>query len=380
MGFLEDVGRTQPITRGVGFLSNLESQIQTRQTVEQESKIKQFALDKAQKEETRLNTRVSLNAFRAATPNMSENQFNHLLETFKGQGFDTANDSFTLRDRESFTEFLNTDVGKQKLIENATIGLTDTRQAIEQSKAAMSPDAEKPLNEKGIEQEQQKLQGLIARENLLLNSLEGLGIKKGIGAEPVKRAFKVVPDESSSTGFSFKDLESGQFFGEAPKPSSLVSINLPKPASASERTAIAEGEAAIDSLNNIKSLFDASFVGPIAGRAGTVGELFGANTLERSEFIAATAAFKNQIIKEITGAQMSEIEANRILKQVPDVNNPPSVWQARWNQSLKNIEFLQIRRNEILRKSGIKAPGSEAEEVTDLTGLTDEDLLKEINK
>ncbi len=193
----------------------------------------------------------------------------------------------------------------------------------------------------------------------------------GVGAKPT-RSIKTVPDETSSTGFRFKDILSGEEFDEAPKPSSLVKIDLPRPISASERTAIAEGEAAIDSLINIRSLFDEKFVGPVAGRAGVVGDLFGTNTQEQSEFIAATAAFKNQIIKEITGAQMSEVEAKRILKQVPDLNNPPTVWMARWEQSLRNIERLQKRRVEILRRTF----GDKPEE--DLSGLSDADLLKQL--
>jgi hypothetical protein len=194
---------------------------------------------------------------------------------------------------------------------------------------------------------------------------------RGIGIKPT-RNIKTVPDETSSTGFVFRDVVTGETFAEAPKPSSLVKIDLPKPISPSERTAIAEGEAAIDSLNNIGSLFDEAFVGPVAGRVGTTGELFGLNPEKQSQFIAATAAFKNQIIKEITGAQMSEIEARRILKQVPDENNPPTVWKARWEQSIRNIERLQKRRIEILRRTFKEKPES------DLSTLSDEELLKRL--
>ena len=178
----------------------------------------------------------------------------------------------------------------------------------------------------------------------------------GIPKKEPKRAWKVAPDPSSSTGFIYKDLESGASGGEAPKPSALVNIEMGKPASAAERTAMATGAASIDTLNNLKTLFDEAFVGPFAGRAGTAKEIFGGNPQKQSEFIAATAAFKNQIIKEITGAQMSEPEAERIMKQVPDVNNPPSVWQARWKQSIGNIKRIQKRRAEVLRQSGLKVP------------------------
>jgi len=142
-------------------------------------------------------------------------------------------------------------------------------------------------------------------------------------------------------------------------PAAQVNITQEKPASPQERTAIASGRASIDSLNNLKDLYDKAFVGPVAGRAGKVKDVFGLNVQKQSEFYAATAAFKNQVIKEITGAQMSEVEARRIMKQVPDVDDPPTVWAAKWSQSKKNLATLQRRRLEVLEQSGLRVPQSE---------------------
>lgn len=138
----------------------------------------------------------------------------------------------------------------------------------------------------------------------------------------------------------------------------LVQIDMGKPASAAERTTIAEGRASIDALDNIKTLFDSARTktGVITGRVSPIAGLVGLTTDEQESFMAATSAFKNAIIKEITGAQMSETEATRILKQVPDITDPPKRWQAKWEQSKKNLEFLQKRRIEILRQSGIRVP------------------------
>ena len=143
---------------------------------------------------------------------------------------------------------------------------------------------------------------------------------------------------------------------EAPryKPAS-VTVNL-KQSSASEREKLASGEASLETLDNLKTLFDEAYVGPVAGRMGAVKDIFGGNEDKQSEFNAATFAFKNQIIKEITGAQMSEPEAKRIMKQVPDVNDPPSVWKAKWKQSKRNVAVLRKKRLEVMRKSGILTP------------------------
>lgn len=143
----------------------------------------------------------------------------------------------------------------------------------------------------------------------------------------------------------------------------LVEIDLGKPASPAERTAIAETRASIDALDNLKSLFDSieTRTGPFVGRIDPVKGLVGLTSDEQEAFMAATSAFKNAIIKEITGAQMSEVEAKRIMKQVPDITDPPARWKAKWEQSKKNLVFLQKRRAEILEQSGLRAPG-EAEQ------------------
>ena len=40
------------------------------------------------------------------------------------------------------------------------------------------------------------------------------------------------------------------------------------------------------------------------------------------------AEYKNSIIKAITGAQMSEVEAKRIIQQIPNENASPSAFKA----------------------------------------------------
>ncbi len=160
-----------------------------------------------------------------------------------------------------------------------------------------------------------------------------------------------------------------------------VEINLGKPASAGERTAIAETRASIDALNNLKSLFDNEFVGPAGGRIGAIKNVFGLNPAKQEAFIAATSAFKNQVIKQITGAQMSEQEAERIMKQIPTETDAPSVWLAKFEQSIKNLKTVNDRRQEVLRQSGIRSPEDLQEgSVEDLSTLSNEELLKRLTQ
>lgn len=158
----------------------------------------------------------------------------------------------------------------------------------------------------------------------------------------------------------------------------LVEVQFGKPAAAAERTKIAETRASIDALDNLKILFDSAQTktGPIVGRTSPIAGLIGMTTDEQEAFMAATSAFKNKIIKEITGAQMSEVEAKRIMKQIPDITDPPTRWKAKWEQSKKNLEFLQKRRLEILEQSGLRVPGTESqiEIPEDIQDMSDEEL------
>lgn len=207
------------------------------------------------------------------------------------------------------------------------------------------------------------------------SQLAGELIRKG--ADPIK-AMGIIPKEAQPKYDIFekagvqKYIQKGQSIPPGWRASKPSAVNIAiggKPASASERTAIVGARASERSLNNLNYLFDANFVGPITGRAGTVKDIFGMNPQNQSEFNAATFAFKNQIIKQITGAQMSEPEAKRIMKQVPDVNDPPSVWKAKWKQSMNNVKFLQEEQLKILKESGLKVPGG-------ITGTSNEELIR----
>lgn len=99
-------------------------------------------------------------------------------------------------------------------------------------------------------------------------------------------------------------------------------------------------------LDRLRDLFEGggkAFVGPAAGTwEGIKQKTPGVQTNKTyADFSAATAAFRNSVIKAITGAQMSEPEAKRIREQIPDVTDKPDVWRAKAEQSRKNLQDLQ---------------------------------------
>ncbi len=168
----------------------------------------------------------------------------------------------------------------------------------------------------------------------------------------IVKQIQEVPEEQRTAGQreSLKRLLEGQ---------AAVQISLAKPAAASERTAIAETNASLDALANLENLFNkvTTVTGPVAGRVQTAKGLFGLSSEDQENLLAATAAFKNKVIKDITGAQMSEAEANRIMKQIPLETDPPARWKAKKKQTEINLRAIQRRRIQVLEESGLRAPG-----------------------
>ena len=108
-----------------------------------------------------------------------------------------------------------------------------------------------------------------------------------------------------------------------------------------------ENEAAMDALDNLETLRShiPTLTGPAVGRAYELGQKIPGLPVnpQFAEFSAASSAFKNSVIKAITGAQMSEPEARRIMQQIPVSSDKPEVWQAKAAQTRKNLAFLEQR-------------------------------------
>ena len=137
-------------------------------------------------------------------------------------------------------------------------------------------------------------------------------------------------------------------------PETMGGVTARPPGNLAERAVVTE--ASQDAFVRLKQMFDAGAkedVGPGEGRARrtlqtlpggiSVMEWLGADTNRFAQFEAATSAVQNEIIKAITGAQMSEPEAARIMRQIPKSTDHPTVWLANYEQSLKNMEALQRR-------------------------------------
>ena len=259
-------------------------------------------------------------------------------------------------------ELLDTDIKRQNLA-----------MLIEDKDARFSPEDRKAFQQIEVNLKQQDL---LARElsnasdpkkrEQLQLQIEDLRNKVN---DPVDRRLRDADDklrrleENGKTDTqAHADLE--QRWNELAKLKSAgTTVNI-NPASAGERTALAEGASMIDALSNMKTLFDTvvsgsgllAYPGPIRGPLESLKGVFEKSPLEKEEFRAATFAFTNAMIKAITGAQMGEAEATRIKSQIPAINDPPTRWMAKWRQSMLNIEEVQERRKQVLSESDLKVP------------------------
>jgi len=126
---------------------------------------------------------------------------------------------------------------------------------------------------------------------------------------------------------------------------------------------IAGTVATDEALNNLETLFEENNVGPVKGRLSRVYDVFGKNSLQTSSFLSATTQLKNQVIREITGAQMSEAEAVRIMAQIPSENDPPTVWKAKVDETRKNLKRIRDSRDMVQSNLGMKSVKLEPNEV-----------------
>jgi hypothetical protein len=114
------------------------------------------------------------------------------------------------------------------------------------------------------------------------------------------------------------------------------------------RTTEVNNEVGLDQLDRLETMFHAGaseLIGPLAGRGRAIGQQLPGVDIDPkfNDFAAATAAFRNAVIKAITGAQMSELEARRIREQIPDISDKKEVWLAKAQQTRLNLGDLSNR-------------------------------------
>ncbi len=127
-------------------------------------------------------------------------------------------------------------------------------------------------------------------------------------------------------------------------------------------------------ITDLETAYKPEFVGPNRGAyerskaTGILSHLPFLTTPEGyGEFAALNADLKNSVIKLITGAQMGQQEASRILQQVPTETDKPEMWLSKYQQTKKNAAYLLQHTKE---RSGLdNAPAQPAQPAADNGGF-----------
>jgi hypothetical protein len=109
---------------------------------------------------------------------------------------------------------------------------------------------------------------------------------------------------------------------------------------------IADNAAALTQIQLLKEEFKPEFVGPLAGRFNNVYTRLvnDPDSAALARYQSRLSALKNRYIKAITGAQMSEPEAVRIMSQLPTLELPETTFWQRLTtaeQDLNNVMEIQ---------------------------------------
>lgn len=173
-----------------------------------------------------------------------------------------------------------------------------------------------------------------------------------------KRYVMLKPDQMQKV-----DNAAAQFMGQTQGAKSTAvqqaQLAVPDKASDAEREKTVGDLSTMDLIDKLGKNYSADWVGPVRGRAGALMESYSGMPgvpeigQDEAQFRADVTTFNNKLIKEITGAQMSEPEAARILSQAPGLNNPDPVFRARMKATRENLKMIAKRRREVLGKTGV---------------------------
>lgn len=148
-----------------------------------------------------------------------------------------------------------------------------------------------------------------------------------------------------------KDLELAQ--QAAMVQAKAIAENQTRPITAEERKIQIGTMDTIRQLGDMHNLFRESMVGLFRGRVPTtLLQWTGQLKDGEARFRAMTSTVQSAVIKAITGAQMGENEARRILIAVPKITDSPTAYLAKLELMMHNVSELQRIQNAIFENGG----------------------------
>jgi hypothetical protein len=104
-------------------------------------------------------------------------------------------------------------------------------------------------------------------------------------------------------------------------------------------------------LGQISKLFTPDVLGPITGRGIALGGSLGILGPKAARFTSQLSNYQNAMIKAITGAQMSEPEAKRLMTQMPSLKDLPEAFAAKLQVAEDNLDAAIATKLDSLEKA-----------------------------
>lgn len=130
----------------------------------------------------------------------------------------------------------------------------------------------------------------------------------------------------------------------------------PKPTAMPSEMVVAEQQIATlqNTLDRVNSNYDASYVGPVAGRLGAVKEQWTGIPDKQAMFYADLAQVNNSLVYLMSGKQINEEEYKRLLKQLPVATLPEGVFKSRMKVFKSTLESIIEERHKNMKSRGVQ--------------------------
>lgn len=144
----------------------------------------------------------------------------------------------------------------------------------------------------------------------------------------------------------------------AGKAEALGYVATPNPratraASASESNELAARANIVKQVEDIRKTYNKRHVGPVRGKVGGIGEKVGAIDKPGADFRSRVAALKNLVLKARSGGAVTDGEAERLLKEIPDADQPSQVFESRLDVFEGIVRDLDAQKRGFMDASGI---------------------------
>ncbi len=135
-------------------------------------------------------------------------------------------------------------------------------------------------------------------------------------------------------------------------PSKMINLGITKPITVAQQDAIEAVLNLQDSLKQVKSNYDKSFVGPVQGRVGGAAGATGIGTTPKEQQFRAQTAELNRILYALSGKQINEQEMKRLEPFLPNVNDSDVKFTSKMIEFERNLAVMLKNKIQVAKSSG----------------------------